>query len=185
MKRIALLLLCLAILIGAVGCGDAEPTPQDKPTVSVPDESATPQYVVDPLINRFILEFEQQKRYVLAGLSQNSDLSCTGYIDVCQLTMRTTPQGLHFSLTGGDDIKARDRMLDIFYSIAQVADPSCTDSQMNAALTYLEAQTETITNHRVSNYITVNAYVPIVRLETVKVDCRMDFTATNYRPEDK
>ena len=188
MKRILLTILCLILLLSAVGCGTSHTDPDthtNKPTTDLSGESGPNQYVVDPVINRFILAFEKQNRYVLAGLTQNADLSCTAYLDVCQVTMHTTEHGLHFSLTGGDTEAVRNRMLDIFYSIAQVTDTTATNSQMDAAVSYLQAQTETITNHRVSNYVTVNAYVPIVNMDTVRVDCRMDFTATNYRPEEE
>lgn len=185
MKRLLVWMLCLALLLVPAGCG--EETPDDTPQTSSAaesDESGENQYVVDPLINRFILAFEKQHRYVLAGLVQNTDLSCTAYVDVCKVTMRSSERGLHFTLFGGDTEEVRDRMLDIFYSIAQVTDPSCTDEQAQIAVNYLKSRTETIANHRVSNYVTVNAYVPIVQMDTVQVDCRMEFTATNYLPEE-
>ncbi len=183
MKRFLLLILCLILLLGAVGCGEDAPQ-NNKPTVT-PDESYAEVYVLDPVINRFILAFNQQKRYTLAGMVQNADLSCTAYIDICQVTMRSTQRGLYFTLTGGNTEAQRNRMLDVFYSIAQVADPSCTDTQMQAALSHFTAQTDVVMNHRVSNDITVNTYVPVTQTDTVQVDCRMEFTATNYRPEEE
>jgi len=180
MKRIFLLFLCAALLTGVAGCGDE---PQTDP-IGTPEESYAEQYVVDPVINRFILAFNKQERYVLAGMVQNADLSCTAYVDICQVTMVATQQGLHFSLTGGNTIEQQNRMLDIFYSIAQVIDPSCTDAQAQTAVDHFKSQTDVVTNHRVSNYVSVNAYVPIVHMDTVQVDCRMEFTATNYLPED-
>lgn len=180
MKRVLLIALCMALLMGTVGCGrDAAETPS-APTTTTTTTTGTPQYVLDEQINRFILAFKQQQRYVLAGLTQNADRSCTAYIDVCEITMRSTKSGLLFSITGGHSAKDRDRMLDIFYSVGQVTDPSCTNSQMESAVRYLAAQTETVGNYRVSNYVKVAAYVPIINLETVKVPCRMEFLATNY-----
>jgi len=113
MKRIFLLFLCAALLTGVAGCGDE---PQTDP-IGTPEESYAEQYVVDPVINRFILAFNKQERYVLAGMVQNADLSCTAYVDICQVTMVATQQGLHFSLTGGNTIEQQNRMLDIFYGL--------------------------------------------------------------------
>lgn len=179
MKRFLLIFLCAALLMGVAGCGEE---PQTDP-IDSPEESYTEQYVADSVINRFILAFNEQERYVLAGMVQNADLSCTAYIDICQVTMVATERGLHFNLTGGNTVEQRNRMLDIFYSIAQVTDPSCTDAQAQAAVDHFKQQTSVVTNHRVSNYVSVNAYVPIVHMDTVQVDCRMEFTATNYLPE--
>ena len=183
MKRFLLPILCLILLLGAVGCG--EDAPQNNNPSSSVDESYAEQYVVDPVINRFLIAFKQQKRYTLAGMVQNTDLSCTAYIDVCQVTLRSTQRGLHFTLTGGNTEAQRNRMLDVFYSIAQVTDPSCTDTQMQTALNHFTAQTDPVMNHRVSNDITVNTYVPVIQTDTVQVDCRMEFTATNYLPEEE
>ena len=183
LKRILLIALCLTLLLGIVGCGEdttETPATTTTTTTTTQDDDALPQYVVDEQINRFILAFEKQTRYELAGLTQNSDLSCTAYIDTCTLTMRSTQHGLLFSIDGGHTEKERSRMLDIFYSIGQTTDPSCTNSQMESAVRYLAAQNQTPGDYKVSNFVTVVAYVPIVNLETVKVPCRMEFLATNY-----
>ena len=183
LKRILLIALCLTLLLGIVGCGEdttETPATTTTTTTTAQDDDALPQYVVDEQINRFILAFEKQTRYELAGLTQNSDLSCTAYIDTCTLTMRSTQHGLLFSIDGGHTEKERSRMLDIFYSIGQTTDPSCSNSQMDTAVAYLAAQTENVGNYRVSNYVKVLAYIPIVNQDTVKVPCRMEFLATNY-----
>ena len=186
MKKLLLLLLCVSLLLGAVGCGKtpAATNPDDQLDSSLSDASSGNKYVVDDAINRFIVAFNQQTRYTLAGLTQKGDLSCTATIDLCQLTITSTKYGLHFSLTGGDEEAQRDRMLDVFWSLAQVADDSCSDQQAKKAVDYLKAATETITSHKVSQYVTVNSYVPIIRTNGVTVPCRMDFTASNYIPEE-
>lgn len=183
MKKLLFVLLCLCLLTGAVGCGKtpAATNPLD-PEIS--ETSGPPQYVVDPLINRFILAFNQQTRYTLAGLTQKGNLSCTATIDQCELTLTSTKYGLHFSLTGGREEAQRDRMLDIFWSVAQAADPSCSNQQAQNAVDYCTAATDTVVNHKVSQYVTINSYVPITRTNSVTVDCRMDFTASNYMPEE-
>ena len=183
MKRCVLLLLCIALLLCGVGCREQDSTPQNNP-VSTPESSGPNQYVVDPVINRFILEFEKQQRYVLAGLTQNSDLSCVAYIDMCEITMRTTERGLCFSIVGGTTEELRDLMLDIFYSIAQVVDPSCTDQQAQTAVDYLTASDRVITHYKVSADVTVDSYVPLASNPTVTVDSRMDFTALDYGAEE-
>lgn len=183
MKRCVLLILCVALLLCGMGCREQDPTPQKDP-VSTPETSGPNQYVVDPVINRFILEFEKQERYVMAGLVQNTDLSCVAYIDMCQVTMRATERGLCFSIVGGNTEDLRDRMLDIFYSIAQVVDPSCTDQQAQSAVDHLTASDRVITHYKVSADVTVDSYVPLASNPTVQVDSRMDFTALGYGAEE-
>lgn len=179
MKRLLLFCLCAALLLGCVGCGKEPAEPANSA-----DESLPAKYAIDPNVDLFIQAFDKQTRYTLAGLTHNGDYSCTAYIDLCQLTITPTPKGLHFALTGGSTEEQRDRMLDVFYSVAQAADASCSDAQAQAAVSYLRAQTESVGNYRISNYVTVTAYVPIVNMDTVKVDCRMEFVATNYQPAE-
>lgn len=183
MKKLLLLLLCCALLTGAVGCGKnpAATNPNDP---SIPEESGPPQYVVDPMINQFIIDFNQQNRYTLAGLAQKGDLSCTATIDHCQLTITATKHGLYFTLTGGNEEAQRDRMLDVFYSVAQVADPTFTDAQAQTTVDFLKAQTTTVTNRKAGPYVVVNSYVPIIETNNVRVACRMDFTSSYYLSEE-
>lgn len=183
MKRCVLLLLCISLLLCGVGCREQDPVNKNDP-VSIPESSGPNQYVVDPVINRFLLEFEKQQRYVLAGLTQNSDLSCVAYIDMCEITMRTTERGLCFSIVGGNTEDLRERMLDIFYSIAQVVDPSCTDQQAQMAVDYLAASDRVITHYKVSADVTVDSYVPLASDPSVQVDSRMDFSAIGYKTEE-
>ena len=185
MKKLLLLLLCVCLLAGAVGCGKspAANNPEDALDPDISNTGGASQKVLDPLINEFILAFEKQTRYTLAGLTQTGDLSCTATIDLCQVTITSTKYGLHFSLTGGKEDAQRDRMLDVFWSVLQAADDSCSDQQAENAVNYLRASTETITSYKVSQYVTVNSYVPIIKTNGVTVDCRMDFTASNYKPE--
>lgn len=183
MKRCVLLLLCVALLLCGVGCREQDPAPQNDPT-GTPESDGVNQYVVDPVINRFILEFEKQERYVMAGLVQNADLSCVAYVDMCQVTMYSSERGLCFSIVGGTTEDLRDRMLDIFYSIAQVVDPSCTDQQAQTAVDYLTASDRVITHYKVSANVTVDGYVPLASDPTVTVDSRMEFAALGYTAEE-
>ena len=183
MKRCLLLLLCVALLLCGIGCREQEPADKNDP-VSTPESDGTNQYVVDPVINRFILEFEEQQRYVMAGLVQNADLSCVAYVDMCQVTMYSSDRGLCFSIVGGNTEELRNRMLDIFYSIAQVVDPSCTDQQAQTAVDYLTASDSVITHYKVSADVTVDGYVPLASDPTVTVDSRIEFTALGYTAEE-
>ena len=199
MKRILLVVLCLAMLWGTAGCGTdlAPQNPQEQPIAGTrPTQSTTaaptlpqvtepPQYLIDQTVNQYVLDFEKQTRYTLAGMSQNADLSCSAYIDVCKVTIRSTQYGLYISLTGGHTKEDRDRMLDVFYTMAQVADPSCSDNRMESALIYLKAQKKAIANHEVSDTITVTTYVPVINDDTVKVPCRMEFIASNRKATQK
>lgn len=206
MKRAFIIALCLLMLAGVVGCG-SQSAPQTNPTTTTvdptpyPTQTATgftttttgsgtttqtttkaPQYVLDPVINQYILDFEKQTRFVLAGLHQNRDKSVTAYIDLFEITIRTTPSGLHFSLTGGDTKADRDLMLDIFVSLAQVADPNCSNNRIESAVIFLKGQKKAIANHEVSDALLVSTYVPITDEDTVRVPCRMEFIATKRLP---
>ena len=204
MKRILLLALCLLMLVGAVGCGTKpsnqtttttteDPTPYPTQTATgftttttgstttVQTTTTIPQYVADPVVNQYLLDFEKQTRYTLVGMHQNSDKSVTAYIDAHTIIIRSTQYGLHFSLTGGSTKADRDRMLDIFASLAQVADPSCSNNRMESALIYLKGQKNSVAKHEVSDTLTVTGYVPIIDNDTVHVDCRMEFIASNRK----
>ena len=120
----------------------------------------------------------------MAGLMQNTDLSCVAYIDLCQVTMRATERGLCFSIVGGNTEDLRNRMLDIFYSIAQVVDPSCTDQQAQTAVDYLTTSDRVITHYKVSADVTVDSYGPQASSSGVHEDSRMDFSAIGYGAEE-
>lgn len=180
MKRYLLILLSLLMLFCTAGCQEDT----ENPDSFASEESHTPQYVIDEVVNRFILTFRGQKRYVLAGLTQGSDGSCTAEIDQCQIKMTSTAQGLHVALQGGSTTEARDRMLDIFATIAKTVDVSCTARQVEDATAYLKEQTGHIGAYRVSNYVKVLGYVPVIATDTVQVDCRMEMLVMHYLPEE-
>lgn len=183
MKRMVALLLCAVLLLGLVGCG--KDTGEDPATSTPVEESYPEQYVVDPVVNRFVVAFKKQTRYTLAGLAEDGNRVCSAYIDHYPVTITSTDRGLHFAISGGSTPDQQNRILDIFYSIAQVVDPSCTDAQAQAAVTFLKSRTEIETNYRVCNGVLVNSFVPIteVAAANIHVDCRMDFTALDYLPE--
>lgn len=194
MKRILLAVLCLAMLLGMMGCGSdlAPQNPHEQPiagtkpsqsttTTTLPKETQAPQYVIDQALNQYILDFEKQTRYTLAGLTQNADRSCTATIDAHTITIRSTKNGLHFSITGGDTKEDRDRMLDIFRTLAQVADPACSNNRIESAVIYLKGQKSSIGNHTVSDALTITTYVPIIDNDMVQVPCRMEFIASNRK----
>ena len=75
MKRILLAVLCLAMLLGMMGCGSdlAPQNPHEQPiagtkpsqsttTTTLPKETQAPQYVIDHALNQYILDFEKQTR---------------------------------------------------------------------------------------------------------------------------
>lgn len=183
MKRCLLLLLCVALLLCGVGCGEQDPTPQKTP-VSDPTSNGPKQYATDPAVNRFILDFQKQHRYVMADLTEQVDLSCVAYIDMCHVTIYPSERGLCFSIVGGNTEELRNRMLDIFYSLAQVADPSCTDQQAQAAVDYLTASDSVVTKYKVNDKVIVDNYVPLANVPTVVVDSRMEFTILGYQAEE-
>jgi hypothetical protein len=119
----------------------------------------------------------------MAGMVQEADGSVSAEIDVCTVHLISTKYGVHISLMGGDTIASRDRMLDIFSTITKAADSSCSESQLAVVVDKYKKQTESSSPElRVSNYMKVLTFVPVINEGTVKVDCRMELLAMKYLP---
>lgn len=178
MKRILALCVCVLMLVGLTACNNNLINPYDG------SEDSTPtRYVMDEALNSFITDFNKQNRYTMAGMVQEADGSVSAEIDVCTVHLISTKYGVHISLMGGDTEASRDRMLDIFATITKAADGSCTDAQLTAVTDRYKQQTESSSGeYRVSNYVKVLAFVPVINEGTVKVDCRMELLAMKYLP---
>ena len=178
MKKWIALCLCVMMLVGMTACNNNLVNPYDES-----DESLPTQYVQDEALNRFIVDFNQQGRYKMAGMVQEADGSVSAEIDVCTVHLISTKYGVHISLMGGDTIASRDRMLDIFSTITKAADSSCSESQLAVVVDKYKKQTESSSPElRVSNYMKVLTFVPVINEGTVKVDCRMELLAMKYLP---
>ena len=173
--------LCLVMLVAMTACKDSGDNHNDES-----DESVATRYVLDDALNSFITDFNTQTRYTLAGMVQESDGSVSAEIDMCTIHMKSTKYGVYISLMGGDTVESRDRMLDIFSTITLAVDKSCPQSQLAVVVDKYKKQTESSSNEfRVSNYMKVLTFVPVINEGTVKVDCRMELLVLKYTPTDK
>ena len=199
MKRLLLLLLCLLMVLGMTACGkddggnDRNTAPTDEEDIFIAS------YAHDPLIDRFFVEFlEKFPSGTLDPLTIRRGKDTSEYIAVintCRVTLRnvstevavgpntTTMYLLRATIEGGTSVESRDLMMEAFSKITRTLDPKCTTDMVNATVSHLTAQSNTVANYNASSNVKIEAYIPIV--EKHGVACRIDLVAYNYAPLEK
>ena len=103
----------------------------------------------------------------------------------CEFCIVSTQHGLWIAIQGGDTQEDWARMVRTFEDVCIAADKSCTKEQLAGAKAFMKEQTATAGNYRVSNEVKILAYTPIIRMETVKVGCKIELLAMNYLPVEE
>lgn len=207
MKRLLALLLCLVMLMSLTACKKNKDYGQYTPTTTT-GEPQDPSYAIDPLINRFFTDFVV--KYGVESLDVQSIRRAPGTADTpaedltkeyiatingLTVTLRNASytvnaEGqepyetclLRITIEGGSTVKSRDRMMQIFAMAARIVDPGCTTDMTDKAIAEMEKMTET-GSYRVSNYVKVERYTPIV--EEYGVPTKIEMLAMNYVPLSK
>lgn len=177
MKKILIFLLCGVMLLSLTAC--------KKSSVSnTPEEEEYPEmYVEDLAVNRFLLDFKERTGITPQGLGRGTvsgEYSLS--VNLCEVRLLSTENGLRISILSGNTQEDMDRLLFVFEKVCKAADTSLTAGQLANAKDYLNKQTETVGNYRISNYLKILAFTPLVNVETVKLDCKIDLLAMNYLP---
>ena len=181
MKRVLLLILCVAMLLSVTACKKKDSVGSYVPTTTTTGEATDPSYALDPVINRFFVEFID--KYGKENLNVQSIRRAPG-------SASTKPEDLtkeYLANIDGLDVSVRNasrtKMLRIFSLIARVVDPGCTAAMADKAVAEIEKRTETISADeffKVSDYVNVIHYSPLV--ESVGVSTRIDIQVMNYLP---
>lgn len=177
MKKLLIFLLCGVMLLSLTACKKEE---NDTP---VDDTEFTEGYVADDTVNKFLLDYKEYTGLTPQGLGLGElEGEFSFYCNLCEVRMLPTAYGLRISILGGNTEADRERMIEAFEKICYAADGSCTQDQMNGAKSFMNNQTETAGDYRVCNEVKILAYTPLVKMDTVKLDCKIDLLAMKYLP---
>ena len=208
MKRILALLLCLVMLLSITACKKKDGVGSYVPTTTTTGEKTDPAYALDPVINRFFVEFlgkygtdvmnVQSIRRAPGTESTPAEDLIKEYlcnINGLNVTVRNasytaTPEGqepydvylLRISIEGGHTVESRDRMMQVFSLIARSVDTGCSEKLANEAIATMEAMTEG-GEVRVSSFVKVERYTPIVK--EYGVPTKIELVVMNYVPLTK
>ena len=210
MKRIAILLLCVAMLLSVTACKKSKDTGlHTNNTTTTTGEPTDPTYALDPVINRFfvdvitkygddVMDVQSIRRAPGTDSTKPEDLikEYLAVIDGLNISVRNAsytaqPEGqdpyevylLRVSIEGGNTTATRDKMLNVFSLIVRAIDPSCTTAMMDAAIDDLKSRTETISStdyYKISNDITLLHYSPLI--PSLGAPTRIEFQTLNYAP---
>ena len=206
MKRVLALLLCLVMLLSITACKKKDGVGSYVPTTTTAaEEKVDPTYALDPIVNRFFVEFldkygtdvmnvQSIRRAPGTESTPTEDLTKTYLCEIngLNVTVRNasytaTPEGqepydvylLRIAIEGGLTESSRDKMMQVFSLIARSVDTGCSDKLANDAIETMEAMTEG-GEVRVSSFVKVERYTPIVK--EYGVPTKIEMLAVNYIP---
>ena len=208
MKRFLAIMLCLVMLLTLAAC-KKKAADDDTPTTTTTEaeDEVDPTYALDPVINRFFLEYidaygteslnpQSIRRGEGTASTKPEDLTkeYVAVINGLNITVKNasvpvalssgetgTSYQLRIIIEGGTTVKSRNSMLALLAQIARATDKSCTLTQAEEAVAKLEAMTDSMQqDFFVSNYVRVKSYTPIV--EEYGVPCKVDMMVLNYAP---
>lgn len=201
-KRLFLLTLCGLLILSCAACGasvETEETNETKnnlptrPHLSLPSadtqQTVPVAYVPDEAVNKFILALKEQfvtedggkpEEYVLGIEQGNSQNEYVLTVQGCRITVSSHKNGLNAMILSGRGEKGQKSLFSAFRIVAAAADSSCTGSQCQSAINFMQQQTAASGSYRVSNYIQILSYMPSVQLEGSETDCRLDLLLTYF-----
>ena len=140
----------------------------------------------DAVVNRFINEFNSKTKYDMTDISKgNIRTKFFAVANDCYIEMINANDAyadcFSISISGGQEIKDRDKMFDVFSETLKVLDPSITTDKITEIINYLKNEQYMVSDYKVTDTITIETYVPIVELSYGKSDCRIDVISSDYR----
>ena len=205
MKRFGLILLCALLILSMTACGNKQ-ADEGTTTTTTTEENKNPVYSLDPVINRFFVEFidryegksldtrsirrapgnantkpeDLTKEYEAVINGHDVILRNATYETVNDKGDVLTMYQLRIIIEGGGTEKSRDTLMNTFSLIASIADPDCSQKAIETAVEKMEKMTNT-GSIDVSTFLKVEHYTPIV--EEVGVPCKIEMIALNYVPK--
>lgn len=203
MKRVLALLLCLVMVFSVTACGKKdkkEETKSTTATTSAPVTTTTTEpvpvsYAHNEIINRFFLNYMA----VHKGLKMDTDTirrhpnkpDNTAYlvqINECEVTVtdvskKKYPSGVGYALqvdiVSGVTAASVDKLMTAFIFVAMAADEGCSRQIAEHAVEQLEDLTAPTTAElRVSQFVRVAHYSPVIQNEHASQPCRISLLLT-------
>lgn len=204
MKRFGLIVLCALLILSMTACGKKQ-ADEGTTTTTTTEENKKPVYALDPVINRFFVEFIDQyegksldTRSIRRGagtantkpedLTKEYEAVINGHnVILRNATYKTendkgdvlTMYQLRIIIQGGTTEKSLETLMSTFRLIAPIADPDCSAKSIDAAVDAMTAMTSS-GERRVSDYLKVERYTPIVKEHSVPA--KIELIALNYVP---
>lgn len=181
MKKWLTYLLCGVLCLSLVACTGNEAKEETTPTDA--GEVQENMYVPDKAVNRFLLDFKEASGLSLAGLNGGAyEGEYLLEVNLCEMRLTSTELGVCVTITGGRTPEDLKRMKTVFDAVCRVADKGCSKEQLTAAKAWMDQQTETVGDYRVSNSVKLLSYTPLFKNETVQLDCSVRLLLMNYLP---
>ena len=205
MKRFWIIALCALLTLGMTACGNKQTDNGTTKTTAADEENKNPVYALDPVINRFFVEFVNKyegksmdtqsirrgagtadtkpedliKEYEAVINGHNVILRNATYEIENDKGETLTMYQLRLIIQGGTTDKSLETMMTTFRLMAPIADPDCSANDVDKAIDAMKAMTST-GDYRVSDYLKVERYSPIVK--DYGVPCKIEMVAYNYVP---
>ncbi len=150
------------------------------------DSKTQSEYAKDPVVNRFITEFnEKYPNTRITDINKgNIRTKYFGRIDGCGIEMINATEAagyLSIKISGGDTIEGQEKMFDVFKKIVQVVDQTISNNEIDETISYLKPQkyvTENSSNIQVGKNISIN-YFPLI--PDANSGTRIDMHIYNYK----
>ncbi len=145
------------------------------------------EYVKDPVINRFINEFnEKYPESPITDISKgNIRTKYHARVDGRGIEMINATEAaagrLSIKIYGGDTVEGQEEMYDVFRKIVQIVDPTISIDDIDETISYLKPQkhhTENSSNIQVGKNISID-YFPLI--PDVYSGTRIDMHIYNYK----
>ncbi len=186
MKKIVLLLLSVALLLSATACNQKKPDGGE----IIENSMGTVRPTVNAAVSRFIEKYNGLSQMTLHNCERTDALnvySGIAYERTVTITDNTDDAAnptLHVSIQGGTTEEDQQAMFAVFADAAKALESSVSDKQIADVVQFLMEQTSPVYNQRVSGYLFVETYMPIVDIGTGVVACRIDIVANQYFVEE-
>ena len=143
------------------------------------------KYADDPVVNRFITEFNNKTPYEIAGISKgNIRTKYFGYANNRYLEMinanDAAAEAFALTIYGGKEESYKESMYQVFREAVKILDSTVSDEMIDTAIQEFEDKNVLIEGYTIGDSISVT-YCPLKELSYGKTTCRVDILASNYK----
>ena len=143
-------------------------------------------YASDDVVNHFINEFNKYSDFEMSNISKgNIRTKFFAYANDCYIEMinanDAAAECFSISINGGKETTDRTKMLEVAADVIKVLDSSISDDKIAQTITYLEGEQYMVNDYKITDYVLVETYVPIVELSYGKSDCRIDIISYDFK----
>lgn len=158
-------------------------TPTATPKTII-EQTMTSSYVKDPIINRFITEFNDVSPEPLTNIKNgNIRTKFYGYAFGIGMEMinanDAVAEAFCLSIPGGQTEDGKQAMFELFRISAKILDLKITDEMLDKAIREFETRNVMIENYELASLNIT--YIPLKKLSYGMSNCRIDINASNYK----